>query len=125
VARRYRQSSEVGLLSGKPQAIDPENRLLARGPRFRLDAEQIRDNALAISGLLVRRVGGPSVKPYQPPGLWEQVAVGGNYSSQSYTPDSGPALYRRGLYTYWKRSLPPPSLVTFDAPARELCTAVR
>jgi mono/diheme cytochrome c family protein len=118
----YRQSSR---LSATLRARDPENRLLARGPRFRLDAEQIRDNALAISGLLVRQVGGPSVKPYQPSGLWEQVAVGGNYSSQSYMPDSGPALYRRGLYTYWKRSMPPPALVTFDAPARELCTAAR
>ena len=85
----------------------------------------VRDNALAVSGLLERRIGGPSVRPYQPAGLWEQVSVGGNYSSQSYVPDHGSDLYRRGLYTYWKRSLPYPALVVFDAPNRELCTAFR
>jgi mono/diheme cytochrome c family protein len=118
----YRQSSHVraALLER-----DPENRLLARGARFRLDAETVRDNALAAGGLLARGVGGPSVRPYQPPGLWEQVAVGKGYSSQSYAQDRGPDLYRRGLYTYWKRSMPPPALTAFDAPTRELCTASR
>jgi hypothetical protein len=118
----YRQSSR---LTPDLRDRDPDNRLLARGPRFRLDAETIRDNALAVSGLLQRGIGGPSVRPYQPAGLWEEVAVGGDYSSQKYEQDHGPALYRRGIYTYWKRSLPPPPLVAFDAPTRELCTACR
>ncbi len=104
---------------------DPENRLIARGPRFRLDAEAIRDTALAVSGLLNRHVGGPSVYPYQPAGLWEELAFGGDFSSQSYKPSTGDALYRRGLYTYWKRSLPYPSLSTFDAPNREVCAVQR
>jgi mono/diheme cytochrome c family protein len=104
---------------------DPENRLLARGARFRLEAEAIRDNALAICGLLNRQIGGPSVYPYQPPGLWEEIAFGGDFSSQSYTPSHGNDLYRRGLYTYWKRSLPHPSLATFDAPNREVCAVQR
>ena len=104
---------------------DPENRLLARGPRLRLDAEAIRDNALAIAGLLDARVGGPSVYPYQPPGLWEEVAFGGEFSSQSYKPSQGNDLYRRGIYTYWKRSMPYPSLSTFDAPNREVCAVQR
>ena len=115
----YRQSSHV-----RPEGLrrDPENRLLARGPRFRLQAEFIRDQALAVGGLLDRRLGGPSIKPYQPPGLWEQVAFGGNFSAQTYEESRGADLYRRGLYVYWKRSLPHPSLATFDAPSRELCT---
>jgi hypothetical protein len=104
---------------------DPQNRLLARGARFRLDAEMIRDNALAVSGLLCGKIGGPSVRPYQPAGLWEQVAVGGNYTSQTYEQDKGDALYRRGIYTYWKRSLPFPSQSIFDAPNREACTVSR
>jgi hypothetical protein len=118
----YRQSSD---LSPILREKDPDNRLLARGPRTRLEAEMIRDNALAVSGLLNRRIGGPSVRPYQPAGLWEQVAVGGAYSSQTYVQGHGADLYRRGIYTYWKRSLPHPSLVAFDAPTRELCTALR
>jgi hypothetical protein len=118
----YRQSSHV---SREVRQRDPQNRLLARGPRFRLDAEIIRDNALAVSGLLHRRIGGPSVRPLQPAGLWEQVAVGGNYTSQTYVPSRGADLYRRGLYTYWKRSLPYPALTTFDAPTREACAAGR
>jgi hypothetical protein len=118
----YRQSSHV---SRELREKDPANRLLARGPRFRLDAETIRDNALAVSGLLDHRIGGPSVRPYQPPGLWEQVAVGGNYSSQTYVPSVGRDLYRRGLYTYVKRSMPHPSLTAFDAPNREACTVSR
>ncbi len=117
--RRDAKADRAGL------EADPENRWLARGPRFRLDAEAIRDNALAISGLLVPAVGGPSVYPYQPAGLWEEVAFGGDFSSQSYKPSTGEALYRRGLYTYWKRSLPYPSLATFDAPNREVCAVQR
>jgi len=118
----YRQSSRA---SHELIEHDPENRLLARGPRFRLPAEIVRDNALAISGLLNDKVGGPSVYPYQPAGLWEEMAFGQGFSGQTYTPSSGPDLYRRGLYTVWKRSVPPPSLTIFDAPDREKCTARR
>jgi len=109
----YRQSSKVtpALL-----AADPDNRLLARGPRFRLPAEAVRDQALAASGLLVERIGGPSVKPYQPPGLWKELT-----GSEEHVPDHGEKLYRRSLYTYWKRTVAPPSLVTFDAAGRETC----
>jgi hypothetical protein len=118
----YRQSSRA---SRELIERDPENRLLARGPRFRLSAEIVRDNALAISGLLNDKVGGPSVYPYQPAGLWEEMAFGQGFSGQTYTPSSGPDLYRRGLYTVWKRTVPPPSLTIFDAPDREKCTARR
>ncbi len=118
----YRQSSRFDPVTHER---DPENRLLARGPRFRLDAETIRDNALAVSGLLNPRLGGPSLFPYQPPGLWEELAFGGEFTSQTYTTSKGDDLYRRGLYTYWKRSLPNPSLTVFDAPNRELCTVQR
>jgi hypothetical protein len=118
----YRQSS-----AATPDLIerDPENRLLARGPRFRLPAEVVRDNALAVSGLLNDKIGGKSVYPYQPPGLWEEMAIGEVFSAQSYTPSHGPDLYRRSLYTFWKRTVPPPSMATFDAPDREKCTARR
>jgi hypothetical protein len=118
----YRQSSRVtpALL-----ARDPENRLLARGPRFRLPAEMVRDQALAISGLLVDKIGGPSVKPYQPPGLWEEISFGAGFSAQTYEQDHGEALYRRSMYTFWKRTCPPPSLQTFDAPEREFCMVRR
>jgi hypothetical protein len=115
----YRQSARV---TSELAHADPENRLLGRGPRFRLPAEMIHDNALAVSGLLDRRLGGPSVRPYQPKGLWEQVAFGESFSAQSYVQSSGRDLYRRGLYTFWKRSLPHPSLFAFDAPSREVCT---
>lgn len=110
----YRQSSKVS-----PELLerDPENRLLARGPRLRLSAEIIRDQALAVSGLLVEEIGGPSVKPYQPPGLWEELSFG-----DSYHQDDGQKLYRRSLYTYWKRTVAPPSMITFDASNRETCT---
>jgi hypothetical protein len=118
----YRQSS---IASRELMERDPENRLLARGPRFRLPAEMVRDNALAISGLLNDKIGGPSVYPYQPKGLWEEMAFGEGYSGQSYTQSSGPDLYRRGMYTVWKRTVPPPSLTLFDAPDREKCTARR
>jgi hypothetical protein len=118
----YRQSSRV-----TPELVerDPENRLLARGPRFRLPAELVRDNALAVSGLLDDRIGGPSVYPYQPKGLWEEMTYGEGYAGQSYTPSTGKDLYRRSMYNVWKRTVPPPSLTTFDAPDREKCTARR
>jgi mono/diheme cytochrome c family protein len=110
----YRQSSQ-----GSPELHrrDPENRLLARGPRFRLSAEMIRDQALAVSGLLVERIGGPSVRPYQPAGLWKELT-----GAEDYRPDTGPGLYRRSLYTFWKRTVAPPSMVTFDAAGRETCS---
>lgn len=118
----YRQSSKV---TPALHEKDPENRLLARGPRFRLPAEMIRDNALAVSGLLKEHVGGPSVLPYQPAGLWEELAFGEAFSAQEYKQDHGDKLYRRSMYTFWKRTVPPASLNTFDAPDREKCTARR
>jgi mono/diheme cytochrome c family protein len=118
----YRQSSNV-----TPALIetDPDNRLLARGPRMRLPAEMIRDTALAASGLLNGEIGGPSVLPYQPKGLWEEMAFGEGFSAQSYEQSHGKDLYRRGMYTFWKRTVPPASMATFDAPDREKCTARR
>jgi len=110
----YRQSSRV---TQELLRQDPENRLLARGPRFRLPAEMVRDQALAVSGLLVEQVGGPSVKPYSPAGLWQELQGGSGYQS-----DKGAGLYRRSLYTYWKRTVAPPSMVTFDSPTRETCS---
>lgn len=106
---------------------DPENTLLARGPRFRLQAEFIRDAALKTSGLLVDRIGGPSVKPYQPAGLWKEISHYGSTpaTAQVFVQDHGEKLYRRSLYTYWKRTLPPPAMLTFDAPNREVCTVTR
>ncbi len=118
----YRQSSRI---TPELEERDPENRLLARGPRYRLPAELVRDNALAVSGLLDSRVGGPSVSPYQPKGLWEEMAFGEGYTGQIYQQSSGKDLYRRSMYTVWKRTVPPPALVTFDAPDREKCTARR
>ena len=117
----YRQASTI-----QPQVIevDPDNRLLSHGPRFRLDAEMIRDNALASSGLWSDRVGGPSVKPYQPDGIWFAVAYTDSDTAK-FKRDSGEALYRRSLYTFWKRTAPPPSMVTFDAPSRETCSVRR
>jgi hypothetical protein len=114
----YRQSSQFA----PAHANDPENRLLARGPRGRLSAETVRDNALFISGLLKEKTGGPSVKPYQPAGLWEDVTV----SRQGrYVLEKGDGLYRRSMYTFWKRTCPPPALMSFDAPNREVCVARR
>ncbi len=113
----FRQSS---LAARELVERDPENRLLARGPKLRLLAEQIRDSALAASGLLNRTQGGPSVKPYQPAGLWEQSGTG-----KTYTQDHGDKLYRRSLYTFWRRTAPPPSMLTFDSITREVCTAKR
>ena len=103
------------------------NEFLARGPRFRLSAEMIRDHALATSGLLVRRIGGPSVKPYHPGDLWRQVSHYGSTpaTSQTYVQDHGENLYRRSIYTYWKRTLPPPGMAAFDAPNREACITGR
>jgi len=118
----YRQSSRV---TPELHERDPENRLLARGPRYRLPAEMVRDNALAASGLLVDKVGGPSVFPYQPKGLWEEIAYGDVYSAQTYSPSHGGDLYRRSMYSFWKRTSPPPTLITFDAPDREKCMARR
>ena len=115
----YRQSSQ-----SDPERIgrDPDNRLLARGPRIRMDAETLRDSALCLSGLLVESFGGPSVKPYQPDGLWREMTYDGGLS---YEPDRGASLYRRSLYTYWKRQSPPPNMLLFDAPTRETCTVAR
>ena len=118
----YRQSSKV---SPVLKERDPENRLLARGARFRLQGEFVRDQALAVSGLLVDKIGGPSVHPYQPAGLWEELAFGGAFSAQTYVQDHGEGLYRRGMYTFWKRTCPPPSLQAFDAPEREFCLVRR
>jgi mono/diheme cytochrome c family protein len=103
---------------------DPQNRLLSRGPRFRMDAEMVRDQALAASGLLVRTVGGPSVKPYQPEGVWSTVAMPQS-NTRVYERDSGDKLYRRSLYTFWKRSAPPASMDIFNAPTREHSTVRR
>jgi hypothetical protein len=111
----YRQASQT---SREKLERDPENRLLSRGPRFRMDAEMLRDYALAASGLLVRSVGGPSVRPYQPQGVWSTVAMEGS-NTRTYTRDDGEDLYRRSLYTFWKRSAPPPSMEIFNAPTRE------
>ncbi|HMD60431.1 MAG TPA: DUF1553 domain-containing protein, partial [Opitutaceae bacterium] len=111
----YRQSSEV---SADRFAMDPKNRLLSRGPRFRMDAEMLRDSALAVSGLLVEKIGGLSVKPYQPAGLWEEVAMPES-NTRTYVPDHGAGLYRRSVYTFWKRGSMPPEMEAFDAPSRE------
>jgi hypothetical protein len=116
----YRQSSRV---NAALRQRDPDNRLLARGPRFRLQAEFLRDQALAASGLLVPKVGGPSVKPYHPPGLYEQVVAGS--SAASYVAGNGEDLHRRSLYTYWKRSVPNPAMLIFDVPFRETCAVRR
>lgn len=113
----YRQTGAV-----TPELLerDPDNVLLARGPAQRLSAEMIRDQALFASGLLVDTIGGPSVKPYQPPGLWKSVLGSGEWKM-----DKGDALYRRGLYVYWKRGVPYPSFTAFDASKRETCTVTR
>ncbi len=118
----YRQSSKA---PPELEERDPENRLLARGPRFRLSAEEIRDNALAVSGLLNPEIGGTSAYPYQPKGVWEDGAYGEGFTAQTYHQGNGQDIYRRGMYTVWKRTAPPPELTTFDAPDREKCTARR
>jgi hypothetical protein len=120
----YRQSSHstTAMLER-----DPANRLLARGPRFRLSAEFIRDGALKVSGLLVPRIGGPSVNPYQPGDLWREISHYGSTpaTAQTFVQDHGEKLHRRSLYTYWKRTVPPPNMAAFDAPNREICTVSR
>lgn len=115
----YRQSSRI---PGHLRKLDPDNRLLARGPRFRLEGEFIRDGALAVSGLLVKEIGGPGVKPYQPDGLWNEVSLNGGLR---FRRDDGDKLYRRSMYTFWKRSAPAPSMTIFDTPSREKCVVVR
>ena len=117
----YRQAAAT---SEEKLAKDLENRLLSRGPRYRMDAEMLRDYALAASGLLVPKIGGPSVKPYQPPGVWKTVAMPDSNTS-IYEQDQGDKLYRRSLYTFWKRAAPPASMETFNAPTRENCTVRR
>ncbi|MBK7928140.1 MAG: DUF1553 domain-containing protein [Bryobacterales bacterium] len=117
----YRQRSSV---TPAKLAKDPDNRLVSRGPRFRMDGEMVRDYALASSGLLVRQLGGASVRPYQPEGIWEAVAMLGS-NTRFYKQDSGDGLYRRSLYTFWKRSAPPPAMEIFNAPTREACTMKR
>ena len=120
MSRTYRQDSRFR--DDPATDADPQNRWLARGPRFRMSAEMIRDHALAVSGLLRPQIGGPSVKPYQPPGLWEEVSYN---AEDTYVQDSGDGLWRRSLYTYIKRQAPPPSLLAFDGPTREKCSVQR
>ncbi len=119
MSQTYRQSSRQ---SAENTASDPENVLLSRSPRFRLQGEFIRDSALAVSGLLVDQVGGPGVKPYQPPNIWNEVSLNGGLR---YKRDSGDKLYRKSMYTYWKRSAPMPNMLIFDAPSREKCVVKR
>ncbi len=128
----YQQSSRrgafqaPGAVENRPSLFeDADNRLLSRGPRHRLSAEVIRDQALAASGLLVEKIGGPSVKPYHPPGLYEQVVAQRDNPKATYQQGSGDDLHRRSLYTYWKRSVPNPGMLLFDAPFRETCALRR
>ena len=115
----YRQSARA---TPEQLARDPSNKFLARGPRFRMDGEMLRDSALAVAGLLVEKIGGPSVRPYQPPGIWEEVAMPES-NTRVYVPDKGEGLYRRSVYTFWKRASAPASMETFDATSREVvCT---
>lgn len=120
----YRQSSSA---TAQMLELDPQNRLLARGPRFRLPAELLRDSALKVGGLLVPRVGGPSVNPYTPGDLWREVSHYGSTpaTAQTFVQDHGEKLYRRSLYTFWKRTAAPPNMTAFDAPNREVCTITR
>ena len=131
-SRTYRQDSAFQIAAGRVgghgtvddrvTVADPQNRWLARGPSFRLSSEMIRDQALAVSGLLQRRIGGPSVKPWQPPGLWEEVSYN---AEDTYVPDTDAGRWRRSLYTYLKRQSPPPSFLLFDGVTREKCTVQR
>ncbi len=120
MSNTYQQSSKV---TPELLEIDPENKWLARSLRSKLTAEMIRDNALAVSGLLVNKIGGPSVKPYQPKGLWAETTSGQGLTK--YLMDKGENQYRRSLYTFWKRTVPPPSMVTFDAATRDFCEVKR
>jgi hypothetical protein len=115
---------QQALTTEDKRKADPDNRLLSRGPRFRMDGEVLRDYALAASGLLVRKIGGPSVRPYQPEKIWETVAMEGS-DTRFYVQDHGEKLYRRSLYTFWKRSAPPPGMDIFNAPTRENCVVRR
>jgi mono/diheme cytochrome c family protein len=117
----YRQSA---VAPAAALARDPANKWLGRGPRFRMDGEMLRDSALAAAGLLVEQIGGPPVKPYQPPGIWEEVAMPES-NTKTYVPDTGAGLYRRSVYTFWKRASPPASLETFDATSREVVCSRR
>jgi hypothetical protein len=121
MSETYRQSAAV---TEEKLKKDPENRLLARGPRFRMDGEVVRDYALAAAGLLSPRIGGPSVRTYQPDGVWEAVAMIGS-NTRFYKRDEGEALYRRSVYWFWKRSAPPASMEIFNAPTRENCAVRR
>lgn len=126
MSRTYQQSS---ISSAKANTLDPENRYLSHAPRLRVPAELIRDQVLATSGLFVDTIGGASVKPYQPAGIWEEMSIDpdGNsgFSAQKYVQDHGDKLYRRSMYTFWKRTVPPPSMQTLDAPEREFCIVRR
>jgi hypothetical protein len=123
-SRTYRQESRV---TAAALERDPHNRLLARASRTRLQAEAVRDHALFVSGLLTRTIGGPSVKPYQPSGLWAEMTFRNKNRAEHdfYQQDMGAQLYRRGMYTFWKRSVPPPNMLALDAPTREICTVRR
>lgn len=134
VSATFRQSNHATAAQASPSpnhvvtgvAVDPDNRLLGRGPRQRLSAEMLRDSALAVSGRLDRRLAGPSVFPYQPAGLWEELAYDTqSFTAQRYVPSVGGDLFRRSLYTFWKRASPPPAMSILDAPDREVCTALR
>jgi len=122
MSNTYQQDSKV---TAEEYEDDPENLLYARGSRIRLSAEKIRDQGLATSGLLVDKVGGPSVKPYQPKGLWKEVRGGGAGSTSEYKRDTDDKQYRRSLYTFWKRTVPPPDMMTFDAVTRDFCMVSR
>jgi len=115
----YRQASDF-----RPELEDPENRLLARGPTFRLPAEMIRDQALILGDLMTEHVGGPSAMPYQPSGVWEDLNAPDSHA-EIYKQDSGPGLYRKSLYTYWRRATLHPVMATFDAPNRDVCSVER
>jgi hypothetical protein len=119
LSETYRQSSNF-----RSDLEDPDNRFLARGPSFRLPAESIRDQALAASGLLIRTVGGPSVMPYQPKGVWEDLNAPASHA-ETYVQGKGGDLYRKSLYTYWRRAVPHPAMAAFDAPSRDVCTVER
>lgn len=121
MTQTYRQDARI---DPDEYVVDPDNRLLARGPRYRLDGEVIRDQALFVSGALRDQRGGPPVRPYQPVGIWNAVAYSGS-NTRYYEEDAGDGLYRRSLYTFWKRTAPPPSMTIFDAPSRETCSVRR
>ena len=118
----YQQGTQVG---AEILQKDPENKWLSHAPRLRLPAETIRDQALQLSGLLSKEIGGPSVKPYQPAGIWEETTGGGGGTTATYVQGEGTDLYRKSLYTFWKRTVPPPSMMTFDASSRDLCSVKR